>query len=142
MKQFNLEDYLNSDKTLEVITRDGRKVEILKTDFNSGYNDDCVIGVVDYGDGTQSFPSWKASGSFRGAETNLDLFFTTKWYDNITKPVLCWVTDGSPEFEDKYLAILIESYDEEVGFMSTDETDWKYAKPVVAEDLVNVDGGE
>lgn len=74
MKQFNLEEWLQ-DKSRKIVTRDGREVEILKTDFR-GYKQ--IIGVVKNRDNKDDeVDQWDKEGNFRGifGESKYDLFF-------------------------------------------------------------------
>ena len=74
MEQFNLEEWLQ-DKSRKIVTRDGREVEILKTDFR-GYKQ--IIGVVKNRDNKDDeVDQWDKEGNFRGifGESKYDLFF-------------------------------------------------------------------
>ena len=70
MKQFNLEEYLkNPDR--EVVTRDGRKVRIICTDFDNP--DYPVVGEIN---GNKWPLSFMANGeSIKGRQLSCDLFF-------------------------------------------------------------------
>lgn len=70
MKQFNLEEYLKNPKK-KVVTRDGRSVRIICTDFDNPIYP--VIGEIK--DATLPM-SFTASGRhYTGAESPIDLFF-------------------------------------------------------------------
>lgn len=74
MEQFNLEKYLENPSR-KVVTRDGREVEILKTDFR-GYKQ--IIGVVKNRDNKDDeVDQWDGQGNFRSlfGESKYDLFF-------------------------------------------------------------------
>ena len=74
MQKFSLDIWLR-DKSRKVVTRDGREVEILKTDFR-GYKQ--IIGVVKNRDNKDDeVDQWDKEGNFRGifGESKYDLFF-------------------------------------------------------------------
>lgn len=77
MRQFDLLIWLQ-DKTRKVVTRDGREVEILKTDFR-GYKQ--IVGVIKNSDNKDDeVEQWDGLGYFRGlfGESKYDLFFADK----------------------------------------------------------------
>ena len=59
-----------------------------------------------------------------------------QWYENITKPVPCWVSDKDPSA--KKLAFLIKEHiaDSDLPFAATTGSIWKYATPLTAEDIL------
>lgn len=74
MEQFNLEKWLQ-DKSRKIVTRDGREIEILKTDFR-GYKQ--IIGVIKNCDNkADEVEQWDGQENFRGmfGESKYDLFF-------------------------------------------------------------------
>ena len=90
MKQFNLEEYLNNTSR-KIVTRDGRDVRIICTDFNNP--DFPVIGEIkDY-----KWPlSFTINGeTIKGRQLSNDLFFVSKkkerwinlYYDKIRNKV-------------------------------------------------------
>jgi len=96
MEQFNLEKWLQ-DKSRKVVTRDGREVEILKTDFR-GYKQ--IIGVIKNRDNKDDeVEQWDGQGNFRGlfgGGSKYDLFFADE-------------KDELTEFE-KMLQYVLECY--------------------------------
>lgn len=82
MEQFSLEKWLKNSSR-KVVTRDGREVEILKTDFR-GYKQ--IVGVIKNSDKDDEVEQWDRQGSFRGlfGESKCDLFFADK-EDELTK---------------------------------------------------------
>lgn len=74
MEQFSLEKYLENPSR-KVVTRDGREVEILKTDFR-GYKQ--IIGVIKNRDNKDDeVARWDGQGYFKSlfGESKYDLFF-------------------------------------------------------------------
>lgn len=74
MEQFNLEEYLENPSR-KVVTRDGREIEILKTDFR-GYKQ--IIGVIKNRDNKDDeVERWDGQGYFKSlfGESKYDLFF-------------------------------------------------------------------
>lgn len=72
MKEFNLEEYLKNPSQ-KVITRDGREVRIICTDFK---NPQPIIGLVtDNDDGEGIYFYYKDGRCFIHEESYLDLFF-------------------------------------------------------------------
>ena len=71
MKPFNLEEYLK-DPSQKVVTRDGRDVRIVCTDF---LNSQPIIGLVAAKDEEGVYFYYKDGRCFTHNETNLDLFF-------------------------------------------------------------------
>ena len=58
-----------------------------------------------------------------------------EWYEDITKPVLCWVSDINPTA--KRHTTLVISYDKELQYSFTSLNDtWKHATPVTPDDLL------
>ena len=76
MKQFNLEEYLANPKK-KVVTRDGRDVRIICTDFNNPIYP--VIGEIK---GAEWPTSFTASGRQDAVcESPIDLFFASKRHE-------------------------------------------------------------
>jgi len=73
MKEFNLEEYLKNPN-LKVITRDGRSVEILKTNLN-GFKP--IVGIIKNQNKDEEIYLWHVTGQFSqmDSENNADLFF-------------------------------------------------------------------
>lgn len=91
MKEFNLNEYLK-DPSQKVITRDGRAVRIICTDYKSDYP---IIGLVTIEENKELAYNFQKNGEyyFSEEESSLDLFFApTKregwvniYKDNITR---------------------------------------------------------
>lgn len=60
-----------------------------------------------------------------------DIQIEAKWYEDIEKPVICWVSDNSREERDCVDLIIAKVK----GGYYTGGTYWKYATPVTADDL-------
>lgn len=76
MKQFNLEEYLKNPKK-KVVTRDGRSVRIICTDF-----DNPIYPVIGEIKGATLPMSFTASGRhYTGAESPIDLCFSSEKYE-------------------------------------------------------------
>ena len=72
MKPFNLTEYLANPR--EVVTRDGRKVRILCTDFSDEYSP--IVGAIE---GHNTPETFSVEGRYYfGAMSNMDLFFAPK----------------------------------------------------------------
>ena len=79
MKQFNLDEYL-ANPSMKVVTRDGRNVRIICTDFNNPIYP--VIGEIK---GATLPMSFTASGRhYTGAESPIDLCFSPKKHEGWT----------------------------------------------------------
>lgn len=76
MKQFNLEEYLKNPSK-KVITRDGRSVRIICTDFDNPKFP--VIGEIKDGNWPISFTTKGLFNSY--GESNYDLFFAPEKYE-------------------------------------------------------------
>ena len=72
MKQFSLEEYLKNPSQ-KVVTRDGRQVRIICTDYKSEYP--LIALVTDKKDNTESPFVYTKNGRYFFEETNNDLFF-------------------------------------------------------------------
>ena len=104
MQQFSLEKWLK-DKSRKVLTRDGREVEILKTDFR-GYKQ--IVGVVKNRDNKDDeVEQWDGQGNFRGlfGESKYDLFFADE-------------EEELTEFEN-YIKSLLEAFGSQEGYRCT-----------------------
>ena len=75
MKEFNLEEYLKNPSQ-KVVTRDGREVRIICTDYKSDYP---VIGLVTIEENKELAYNFQKNGEyyFSEEESSLDLFFTS-----------------------------------------------------------------
>jgi len=72
MEQFNLEEWLK-DKSRKVVTRDGRKVEILKVDAKGNHP---IIGIYQFSEAEDMESSWCIDGrKTENGESSFDLFF-------------------------------------------------------------------
>ena len=73
MKQFSLEEYLK-DSSKKVVTRDGREVRIICTDYKSDYP---IIGLVTIDKNKELAYNFQKNGEyyFTDKESSLDLFF-------------------------------------------------------------------
>ena len=76
MKQFNLEEYLKNPKK-KVVTRDGRSVRIICTDFDNPKFP--VIGEIKDGNWPISFTTKGLFNSY--GESNYDLFFAPEKHE-------------------------------------------------------------
>ena len=76
MKPFNLEEYLKNPKK-KVVTRDGRSVRIICTDFDNPKFP--VIGEIENGNWPISFTTKGLFNSY--GESNYDLFFAPEKYE-------------------------------------------------------------
>ena len=76
MKQFNLEEYLKNPKK-KVVTRDGRSVRIICTDFDNPKFP--VIGEIEGGNWPISFTTKGLFNSY--GESNYDLFFASEKHE-------------------------------------------------------------
>ena len=75
MKQFNLEEYLKNPSR-KVVTRDGRNVKILCTNFTKAQHIIAQIGGNDY-----SIAFHKDGIFVNGFESNCDLFFAPEKHE-------------------------------------------------------------
>ena len=75
MKEFNLTEFLKNP-SLKVVTRDGREVRIICTDYKSDYP---VIGLVTIEENKELAYNFQKNGEyyFSEEESSLDLFFTS-----------------------------------------------------------------
>ena len=73
MKEFNLEEYLKNPSQ-KVVTRDGREVRIICTDYKSDYP---IIGLVTIEENKELAYKFQKNGEyyFTDEESSLDLFF-------------------------------------------------------------------
>ena len=73
MKEFNLTEYLK-DPSQKVVTRDGRAVRIICTDYKSDYP---IIGLVTIEENKELAYNFQKNGEyyFTDKESSLDLFF-------------------------------------------------------------------
>ena len=73
MKQFSLEEYLNNPSQ-KVVTRDGRAVRIICTDYKSDYP---IIGLVTIDENKELAYNFQRNGEYYFSEekSSLDLFF-------------------------------------------------------------------
>ena len=73
MKEFNLTEYLK-DSSQKVVTRDGRAVRIICTDYKSDYP---IIGLVTIEENKELAYNFQKNGEyyFTDEESSLDLFF-------------------------------------------------------------------
>ena len=75
MKQFNLEEYLKNPNK-KVVTRDGRKVRVICTDY---YGKQSIIAKVEKADYSYSF--CEDGRRIIGDESPCDLFFVTEKHE-------------------------------------------------------------
>ena len=73
MKEFNLTEYLKNP-SLKVVTRDGREVRIICTDYKSDYP---IIGLVTIEENKELAYNFQKNGRYYFSEnkSSLDLFF-------------------------------------------------------------------
>jgi len=59
-----------------------------------------------------------------------------EWYDNITKPVFCWVSNSSPSDRDIAVWICEKVPDSPISFKAVSGQVYNYATPVQVSDLL------
>ena len=77
MKKFNLDEYLKNPSQ-KVVTRDGRAVRIICTDYKSDYKSDYpIIGLVTIEENKELAYKFQKNGEYylTNEESSLDLFF-------------------------------------------------------------------
>lgn len=77
MRFFNLDEYLK-DPSKKVVTRDGRAVRIICTDYKSDYKSDYpIIGLVTIEENKELAYKFQKNGEYclTNEESSLDLFF-------------------------------------------------------------------
>ena len=78
MKPFDLQEYLKNPSQ-KVVTRDGREVRIICTDFKNDFpfKEHTIIALIRRDDGYEDIEVFHKNGKFYGTEFNhsLDLFF-------------------------------------------------------------------
>lgn len=76
MRPFNLNEYL-SNPNLKVVTRMGKSVRIVSTDFHSGSKDKCVLALVTFNTYGDEIPItyFNNGKTFKSTTCSDDLFF-------------------------------------------------------------------
>ena len=77
MKEFNLDEYLKNPSQ-KVVTRDGREVRIICTDFRSKMNKPIIALIKEDKDGNENAFNFKENGRWHlpeNKENLMDLFF-------------------------------------------------------------------
>ena len=67
---------------------------------------------------------------YRKVETEI------QWYENITKPVPCWVSDCGPHSKTRLKLVCKHIAHDKHPFSTVERTSWKYATPLTPEDLL------
>ena len=67
---------------------------------------------------------------YRKVETEI------QWYENITKPVPCWVSDTDPNAKKIVFLVKERIADSDLPFTANTGSSWKYATPLTAEDIL------
>ena len=81
MRPFSLEEHLKNP-SLEIVTRDGREVEIIGTAASGGYPVTALVKSTIYGDKI-TYQYTKGGKYYEGITSELDLFFVSENYDDI-----------------------------------------------------------
>ena len=88
MKQFSLEEYLNNTSR-KVVTRDGRNVKILCTNFTKAQH---IIAQIEGNDYSTAFHK---DGIFvNGVESNYDLFFAPEKHEAWMNVDSIWISSN------------------------------------------------
>ena len=123
MEPFDLEKYLKNP-SMNVVTRDGRDVKILCTNYYLG--NQCVIAEVEDIDRSFSFNQYGVQYGTTG-DSPLDLFFATKKHEG-------WINvfedfDGNPCIEDPRIFTSKEDAEKDgkdyVSYITTIKIEWE-----------------
>ena len=89
MKQFSLDEYLKNSSR-KVVTREGRNVKIICTNYNS--SDHPIIARID---GFKYAESFSIEGKYyiKGRDSQLDLFFSTEEHEGWINVHRQWDSD-------------------------------------------------
>ena len=117
MKQFNLKEYLENPSR-KVVTRDGRNVKILCTNFTKAQH---IIAQIEGNDYSTAFHK---DGIFvNGVESNYDLFFAPEKHEgwaNIYGEFLTGEIFSTKEEAEEYVRLSGAK-----GFVATAKVEWE-----------------